>query len=228
MQKMLDNFRAFIKTNWTWGLLAIPLSFVYWIWTETFNWLLVDVPANASADALSSIRGTFGDKFGAVNALFSGLSLIGIATAILYQHKELQTTKEALRAEKVDRERQQFEYLFFQLITALPSSAEKIILGQLSGYQALKGVTKYRPPYGESLENPIKHHIYLILHVLILIENTDKINKDLYFHLLRDSLNADELMALRFFPKTDEIAFIYSKYFGDLGLTHPQVIEETD
>lgn len=34
-------------------------------------------------------RGTFGDMFGAVNALFSGLALAGVIYAILLQHREL-------------------------------------------------------------------------------------------------------------------------------------------
>ncbi|MDE1206566.1 hypothetical protein [Tenacibaculum larymnensis] len=37
----------------------------------------------------SSDRGTFGDMFGAVNALFSGLALFGIIVSILIQQKEL-------------------------------------------------------------------------------------------------------------------------------------------
>lgn len=44
-----------------------------------------------------SDRGTFGDMFGAVNALFSGLAFAGIIYAILLQSKELELQREELK-----------------------------------------------------------------------------------------------------------------------------------
>jgi hypothetical protein len=41
-------------------------------------------------------RGTFGDMFGAVNALFSGLAFAGIIYAIFLQRKELELQREEL------------------------------------------------------------------------------------------------------------------------------------
>ena len=52
-------------------------------------------------------RGTFGDMFGAVNSLFSGLAFAGIIIAILLQkrelslqRKELELTRNELRGQK--------------------------------------------------------------------------------------------------------------------------------
>lgn len=42
-------------------------------------------------------RGTFGDMFGAVNALFSGLALFGIIVSIFIQQQEMNLQKEELR-----------------------------------------------------------------------------------------------------------------------------------
>lgn len=42
-------------------------------------------------------RGTFGDMFGAVNSLFSGLALAGIILTILLQRKELALQRKELR-----------------------------------------------------------------------------------------------------------------------------------
>ncbi len=42
-------------------------------------------------------RGTFGDMFGAVNSLFSGLALAGIILTILLQRKELALQRQELR-----------------------------------------------------------------------------------------------------------------------------------
>lgn len=41
-------------------------------------------------------RGTFGDMFGAVNTLFSGLAFCGVIYAILLQKKELELQREEL------------------------------------------------------------------------------------------------------------------------------------
>jgi hypothetical protein len=48
-------------------------------------------------DLSQSDRGTFGDMFGSVNALFSGLALAGIILTILLQRKELSLQRQELR-----------------------------------------------------------------------------------------------------------------------------------
>ncbi|CAA9202114.1 putative phage abortive infection protein [Flavobacterium collinsii] len=68
-------------------------------------------------------RGTFGDMFGGVNALFSGLALAGIILTILLQRKELRFQREELRETRKEFEiqnetlrLQRFENTFFQLL----------------------------------------------------------------------------------------------------------------
>ena len=81
----------------------------------------------------STERGQFGDQFGAVNALFSGLAFAGLIITILqqrkdlyYQRKELeQTNQEMARqtkefdAQNKTLKRQQFENSFFELLRIL-------------------------------------------------------------------------------------------------------------
>ena len=75
-------------------------------------------------------RGTFGDTFGCINALFSGLAFGGVVLAILlqtkeleYQREELQQTrgelkgqKEQLQAQNETLKIQSFENTFFQML----------------------------------------------------------------------------------------------------------------
>jgi len=68
-------------------------------------------------------RGTFGDMFGSVNALFSGLALAGIILTILLQRKELKLQREELRDTRKEFETQnetlklqRFENTFFNLL----------------------------------------------------------------------------------------------------------------
>lgn len=69
-------------------------------------------------------RGTFGDMFGSINALFSGLAMAGIILTILLQRKELKLQREELRDTRGEFEKQnetlrlqRFENTFFSMIS---------------------------------------------------------------------------------------------------------------
>lgn len=77
------------------------------------------------------VRGTFGDMFGAVNALFSGLAFAGLIVTLLFQkdelklqRKELQATREEMESQRMEFEeqnktlkRQRFENTFFNMLS---------------------------------------------------------------------------------------------------------------
>ncbi len=100
----------------------VPLlvaSFVVLAWLLTW-YLLKD----------QTERGTFGDMFGSVNAIFSGLAFVGVIYAILLQSKELKLqrkelrfTRKELEGQKIQMElqnstlvKQNFENTFFELL----------------------------------------------------------------------------------------------------------------
>ena len=69
-------------------------------------------------------RGTFGDMFGSVNALYSGLAFAGIIFTILLQRKELKYQRDELRETRQEfitqnktLKSQKFENTFFNLIS---------------------------------------------------------------------------------------------------------------
>lgn len=76
-------------------------------------------------------RGTFGDMFGAVNALFSGLAFAGLIVTLLFQkeelglqRKELAQTREELKNQRLEFEEQnktlklqRFENTFFNMLS---------------------------------------------------------------------------------------------------------------
>lgn len=78
------------------GTLAVILLCVIIIWA-TGGWL-VD-----SKDTVN--RGTFGDMFGAVNALFSGLAFATLIYTVFLQRRELQLQREELAATRVELQR---------------------------------------------------------------------------------------------------------------------------
>lgn len=102
-----------------WLFPVIVLAFVFTAWSATWYFLQGNVN-----------RGTFGDMFGTVNALFSGLAFGGVIYAILLQRKELilqrreleltrgelRGQKEQMQAQNVTLKKQNFESTFFQLL----------------------------------------------------------------------------------------------------------------
>ena len=69
------------------------------LWT-LFGWVLPQAIYWKAAE-----QGSFGDMFGAVNALFSGLALAGVVYAILMQREELSLQREELAATREELRR---------------------------------------------------------------------------------------------------------------------------
>ena len=67
--------------------LACGVALVMIVFTAATTWLIPEI----------GLRGQFGDSFGAVNALFSGLAFAGLISALYLQRSELQLQREELR-----------------------------------------------------------------------------------------------------------------------------------
>ena len=122
-------------SNEWWFWIVVVAVFVTW---GTNWWLLGDDPH----------RGTFGDMFGGVNALFSGLAFLGVIYAILLQRKELRLQRLELRMTRRELEgqrkalsthsdtakKQNFESTFFQLLQLYNQIIESMDI-EISGRQ---------------------------------------------------------------------------------------------
>jgi hypothetical protein len=94
------------------GIVSVLIIIGLWYYTYCE---LKDMPANE--------RGTLGDMFGTVNALFSGLAFAGIIFTILLQRKELGYQRKELRETRAEfviqnktLKNQRFENTFFNLL----------------------------------------------------------------------------------------------------------------
>lgn len=67
----------------------------------------------------SDSRGTFGDMFGAANALFSGLAFCGVVYAILVQRLEFREARYQFKGQRLALEQQVFESGFFNRLENL-------------------------------------------------------------------------------------------------------------
>lgn len=107
---------------------------------------------DSTNDTFLGDRGTFGDMFGAVNALFSGLAFAGIIFTIFLQRRELQlqrseleeTRKELigqrlqLEAQSRTFSKQSFEFTFFSLIQRLGAVSSVPTEGISWAFQAVR------------------------------------------------------------------------------------------
>lgn len=107
---------------WIWIIIAIVGVIALW----GLSWILIDKYIDSPTG-----QGTFGDKFGAVNALFSGLAFAGLIVTLLYQKEELKLqreelaqTREELKGQREEFEeqnktmkRQRFENTFFNMLS---------------------------------------------------------------------------------------------------------------
>jgi len=73
------------KILWVAGAIAVALWILNWWYAETYQ--------RASTD-LQNGRGTFGDMFGATNALFSGLAFAGVIYTIYLQQRQLRMQRD--------------------------------------------------------------------------------------------------------------------------------------
>ena len=122
MSKTVDDPE---KVRWWpfWLILSFVVVFWFLFLIELFPWWVTDK------------RGQFGDSFGVVNALFSGLAFAGVICAILLQkrelelqRKELEDTRTEIKGQKETLQKQNFESSFFQLLNMHSEIVSSIVI----------------------------------------------------------------------------------------------------
>jgi hypothetical protein len=90
MQETVDALKKknYLQRNYLALVSVLSILFVITTWYLTYYNL---------KDYNESCRGTFGDMFGGVNALFSGLAFCGIIITILLQSSELRLQREEIK-----------------------------------------------------------------------------------------------------------------------------------
>lgn len=103
--------------DWVKFFLILGVVGVFW----GAGWWLIDNKIYfgneiANVKDVLAARGQFGDKFGAINALFAGFAFAGIIFTILLQSRELRQTKAMLEEQMKGSKGERFDGTFFQLI----------------------------------------------------------------------------------------------------------------
>ena len=112
------------------AIISVLVIIILWL----ASWYLIDsyvVPTDVNKTL--EARGTFGDKFGAINSLFAGLAFAGIIFTILLQRKELQLQRDELSSTRGVFEKQndmlsqeKFESTYFQMLSLFHSIVNSI------------------------------------------------------------------------------------------------------
>jgi len=184
--------------NWTLAIIAFDFVIIAWL----FSWsLIVDIPGWSP-----TIRGQFGDMFGAVNSLFSGLAFAGVIIAIVLQsrelelqrlelklnRKELKATTDQLQGQKEQMElqnenlrKQNFENTFFQMM-----KLHLAILEHLSycGSQSTEGIGKYNNDLGAKINKITSNSEQYNDQIKEKIVSSIKSNYNIYGNYIRNVL----------------------------------------
>ena len=141
LSKWLSDNRGVVIS----GLLAVLFVGAFWYWVPR---LIVPLYYTANIEK----QGAFGDTYGSVNALFTGLAFAGLIITLILQMKELGLQREELRQQRQEFEGtrlaledqsktlslQRFENTFFQLLSC-----------HLDGVSRLKGVRRSKEISGQ-------------------------------------------------------------------------------
>lgn len=107
------------------------------VWS--LSWFLIDkfvLSSNLTLATNEAARGVFGDKFGAVNALFSGLAFTGLIWTLILQRQDLALQRQEIEAQNITLNRQRFETTMFQLLGLHSSIVEKLVVKSYTGREA--------------------------------------------------------------------------------------------
>lgn len=169
-------------------------------------------------------RGTFGDMFGAINALFSGLAFAGLIVTLLYQKEELTLQREELKATREEMKnqrmefkeqnktlkRQRFENTFFNMLSLQQEIVANLSHAQYKGREVFdkaynSDILYYLRAEGHTafsrrqITTRFDHYFRHLYRILKYIDNTDLINdaeRYDYACIVRSQLSDYELAML--------------------------------
>lgn len=161
------------------------------------------------------VRGQWGDSFGVVTALFTGLAFIILIWTLHVQKDELKLQREEIKGQKETLQKQNFESSFFQLLgmhSAIVNSMviRKGIDGEYFGRECfgymlrrLRGVYMGAPKQSYEIFflefQPYVGHYFRHLYNVVKFVNDQKVfpqkfkQKKRYTNLIRAQLSSDEL-----------------------------------
>jgi len=194
-------------------IILVVIFLMLCLWLIPFWYVIYIYKVSENNEAITP--GAFGDMFGGIDALFSGLAFAGLLVTLFFQCKDLKlqrfelklTRKEFKRQIKEIREQnttmklQRFENTLFNLLQAQREIAKSLPTINHNGLECSHFKGMYRKYYASSDEivefynNQYFTHLYFILTFIDKSLNTEK---GYYVSILYSQLNEYELFAVYF------------------------------
>lgn len=143
--------------------------------------------------------GVFGDSFGGVNALFSGLAFAGLIITALLQRDEIQLSRQAF-------ERQQFEASFFNLLSLYSDNLREIKIkkesdsGTYEGIEALsflikklrESVQKHAPAVDDDIGRQVyEYELFCTAKAIVLHQSRYLLTLQYLLSLIHESISIE-------------------------------------
>lgn len=160
-------------------------------------------------------RGTFGDMFGSINALYSGMALAGIIFTIFLQmddlkltRKELKDTRKEFIKQNKTLEIQKFENQLFNLINLNQNIVKELIFTKdkdtiITGRNVFKSIYENKSDKDGKIvfneEDDLGHYfnnIYRILKFITRESSLQTVDQYKYSNYIRDLLSTYELICI--------------------------------
>jgi len=208
------------------------LLFVVLAWLVNAAFILIFESVEKSAQ--------FGDTFGPINALFSGLAFVGLIYAILLQRQdikiqsqELKATVEEFKVQNETLKKQQFETTFFNMLSLHNEIVMSTALGPSKGremhpimYAKIKNsfannrenknteeiVSNY---LGSSYQAQLGHYFRNLYRIFKFVDESNILDKKFYTDIIRAQLSNSELLLL-----------FYNCYFYERGKNFAKYAEK--
>jgi hypothetical protein len=134
-----------MKNRFHIGVIVVLIALVVVLWLGSW-WAITNFVVSSDTNNLTdqAARGVFGDQFGAVNALFSGLAFTGVITTLILQQAEIKKQARTLQ-------RQQFESGFFHLLDLHTKIIDQLDIGGSKGRVAFERFLKTMEARSDSL-----------------------------------------------------------------------------
>lgn len=201
-------------------LYCLPFAIVLLSWYFYRAWL---PKVNAQLDPLRDLTslGTFGDSFGALNTLFSGMAFAGILVSIFQQSHEISEAKADLIIQRKQQQKQIFETAFFQLLslsneivrnTTYTSYFTKttttgkdcfaaikvdyVRVALLSNHWGNGPAERYAKFYEKHAHYQLGHYFRNLYQIVKYVDAFDISDKKFYTNIVRAQLSSNELYLL--------------------------------
>ena len=139
----MKNLSRFTRTFILWLIVIVVISVIYGLIVCT----------------LVNDKGTFGDCFGALNAVFAGCAFAGIIVTILQQSEDLQATRDEMRVGNIESAKMTFETSMFSYLSRMDQYLPKehdIKLNQIFELlREIKGLYRADSVEGDGLEKEL-------------------------------------------------------------------------